>query len=527
MSRLAILKRSSFLGVMVFLSRILGLLREMLKSHFLGNSALADSFTIAFRIPNLLRRLFAEGNMTAAFVPTFVGYLRKGVPARTRRFLSATCSFGTFVFTAAVLLGIATAPLLVKLMAAEMSTAYEQETVLLTRIMFPYLGFISLAALVQGVLNGHDRYGPSGFTPVLFNLCFIGAAVLLSGRMENPARAMAVGVLVGGAVQLLFQVPFFLRTGSRFRLWPIWKAVTHPGTRKVLALIAPTVLGLGAYQLNIVVSSRIATNTGVGIVSALEYSNRLLEVVLGIFIVSLGTVILTELSRLAHAGDWDGFNRQVRFALRLMAVLTVPVTVYTLLFHREIVTAVFRSGRFQDRAVDMTSSALFYHIIGLYFVAANRILPIVFYAMRDTRTPTIAGIVSVTVNLIIAVLLAGPMAQRGIALAATVSAMAFTAVLVAAVFRLKQINHRELIAGGGYAVKIAAASLPAAAAAYGLMPVLKEACQHLPTRFLSIGVPLAGTAIVFYLIIMLILLILRDRLLRDVGRRLRKKRGKK
>ena len=285
------------LSVLTLASRLLGLLREMTKARFLGTSALSDAFTVAFVIPNLLRRLFAENSISVAFIPTFRNFLAENNKEETRAFLSSCFTFISFAVTSVVVLGILITPWIVPFFGTA-----EAETVFLTRIMFPYLAVISVAAFFQGILNGVKIFLPSGFTPVLFNLCVIGFTWLFRDAAGNPARAMAFGVTAGGCLQAAFQLPFVLRTGFRFSFTPLRRAFSNPGTRTVLRLVGPTVFGMAAYQLNDLVSTILAGNAGEGVVSSLQYSLRLQELILGIFAVTIGTVILPDLSGLADAG---------------------------------------------------------------------------------------------------------------------------------------------------------------------------------------------------------------------------------
>jgi putative peptidoglycan lipid II flippase len=246
-------------------SRILGLVREMTKAAFLGTSKYADAFGIAFMIPNLLRRLFAENAISVAFIPTFKGYLEDGESGNGKKtirdFLSATITLITFLTTCVVLAGILLTPLIVRIFLDNNDSALLHETTILTRIMFPYLVVISIAAFFQGVLNGVKIFSPSGFTPVLFNSVVIAATYILTpiltGNIEDSevkaqmaARAMSIGVISGGCVQALFQLPFVLKTGWRFSFTTLKKAFTNPGTRRVMKLIVPTIIGMAAYQLN-------------------------------------------------------------------------------------------------------------------------------------------------------------------------------------------------------------------------------------------------------------------------------------
>jgi len=453
LSRTNIIKKSSLLVVFTMISRVLGLVREIVKAAFLGTTALSDAFTIAFQIPNLLRRLFAEGTISAAFIPTFKGYLNKNNKKETAEFLSATFTFAVTVFVFTVFVGIGFSGTLIDIFGPNFDNETAKEAVFLTQIMFPYLAFISIAAFLQGILNSLGIFGPSGFTPILFNLSFITAAFVLSPFMDNPARAIAIGVTAGGIIQMLFQVPFILKNGIRFSFSNLKKAFFHPGVRKVMRLISPTLLGMGAYQINIIATTRIANNAGEGIVSSLQFSNRLEELILGIFVVSLSTVILPELSSNAKKGEWENFNKNLVFGIKLTAMISIPAMVFTLLMRYEIVTLLFKYGKFDDESVRLTAYALMFHISGLFFIAVTRILFPAFFAQEDTVSPTIAGVVSVVVNIIAALILVKTMKGGGVALASTISAFISAVILIFMLRRGGRINIKEVMLSFGYAFK--------------------------------------------------------------------------
>lgn len=423
-SRHALLKHGSILSLLTFGSRILGLIREMVKAAYLGTTALSDAFTVGFMVPNLLRRLFAEGSVAVALIPTFKEYRERGNAAETREFLSATFTVLTFLVTLTTIAGIAVTPLIAGLFGTD-----PIETTILTRLMFPYLAFISIAAFFQGILNGVGLFAPTGITPVLFNVCVIAVTFLLAPRLENPGRAMAVGVLVGGAAQALFQLPYVLREGLRFSFVGLRRAFANPGTRAVLRLIGPTVIGMAAYQLNDIVSTALAGRAGQGIASSLQYSLRLQELILGIFAVSIGTVLLPELAERAGRGEWDRFNDRLSGALRAVILLTVPVTAFSLVAGEHLVALLFKTGSFTEESVRLTLIAFRWHIGGLLFIAANRILAPAFYARKDSATPTMAGIASFGVNMAAAFALVGPYKGGGIAAALSLSGAVNTVLL--------------------------------------------------------------------------------------------------
>ena len=527
MSRKNILKKSSILIVLTFLSRILGLVREIIKARFLGTTALSDSFTIAFMIPNLLRRLFAEGTIAAAFIPTFKGYLADGDRKEIKKFLSATFTFASFVFTLTVVVGIIFSGELVSLFGPELSPEMNDETMFLTRIMFPYLAFISISAFFQGILNSKNIFWPSGFTPILFNLSFIAAAYILTPYTENPARALAIGVLIGGILQSLFQIPFLLKTGMRFSFSPLKKAFFHKGTRKVLLLIAPTIVGMGAYQINLLVSTRIANSAGIGVVSSLQFSNRLLELILGVFVVSIGTVILPELSANAKDKAWEKFNINTQFAMKITALITIPAMLFTLLNRKEIVTLLFKVGAFSDKSVDLTSVALSFHIIGLFFIATNRVVAPAFYAQEDTKSPTIAGIVSVVTNIIFAYLLVGSMKGGGVALASSIAALSNSMVLFIILSKKKTIKLSSILNSFSYSFKILLFTTISLSPIYFLKDKIFGITAASNSKIIATGAPLFLSVAIFFSILFSILIISKDEHILFIGNSIRRKIWKK
>ena len=324
----SIVKSGLLLTLMTFASRIMGLVREMTKASFLGTGLFADSFSVAFMLPNLFRKLFAENAISVAFIPTFKDYLAQEDTLEnkktTQEFLNATLTLVTFLTACVVSLGIIFAPFIIPIFckapaqdAADYAAKMEyyllefNETTVLTRIMFPYLILISVAAFFQGVLNTCGIFAPSGFTPVMFNGLVVLTTYILAPHTSNPARAMAIGTLFGGSVQAVFQWPFVRKTGWKSGLTSLKKAFTNPGTRKVMGLLAPTIVGIAAYQLNDTVSTALAKHVGPGIASSLQYSIRLQELILGIFAVyalfyrkrEMKTMAVTA----AAAGLWVSF----------------------------------------------------------------------------------------------------------------------------------------------------------------------------------------------------------------------------
>lgn len=510
-------------------SRILGLVREMTKASFLGTSKFADAFGIAFMIPNLLRRLFAENSISVAFIPTFRGYLEDSATSgkdsdefkKTKEFLNSTITLISFCTTVVVILGIASSPLIIPLFLDESDSVLTAEAVLLTRIMFPYLFVISVAAFFQGILNGVKIFSPSGFTPVLFNSIVIACTYIFTPlltknvadaelRAQMAARAMSIGVLIGGCVQAIFQLPFVIKTGWFCHFTSLKKAFKNPGTKKVIALVGPTVIGMAAYQLNDVISTALAGKAGTGIVSSLQYSLRLQELILGIFAVSIGTVILPDLSGLAKTQKWENFNRLLSQAIKIIALISIPVTFYSLVCGKEIISLVYKSKNFNDESVQLTLTAFRFHIAGLFFIAMNRVVAPAFYAQGNTKSPTLAGILGLAINMIFALILIKPMSGGGIALALTLGSLANSILLFVFLKKNKQIDVKAVVGGTIlYSIKMAVLSVIAAIPA----TLVKNATSAFFAgrgRLVEFGGTVVLTAIVFAFAGILLLLITKD-----------------
>jgi putative peptidoglycan lipid II flippase len=456
----SLLRSGSALSVLTLASRILGLLREMTKAALLGTSALSDAFSVAFMIPNLFRRLFAEGSIAVAFIPTLKEYLLEGDKEKTREFISCVFTFLSFFVSLAVVLGILLCPLIIPFFGME---AFD-ETVFLTRIMFPFLAFISIAALFQGILNSIHVFAPSGLAPILLNLVTIACAYGLSPFTQNPARAMAIGIIIGGFLEAAIQFPFVWKHGFRFFFTGIGRAIKNPGTKAVLRLIGPTIVGMAAYQLNDLVSTALAGNAGEGVVSSLQYSLRLQELILGVFAVSIGTVLLPDLAEHAKSGRWELYNDRLTQAMDIIALITIPITFFFLAQGETLIRLLFQTRSFDERSVALTYGAFVFHMPGLFFIALNRILAPAFYAQSDSRSPTLAGILSFVVNIALAALFVGPMKGSGVALALTIASAANTLLLLLFLGRNPHIAvGRALGPAALYAVKLIVFSCIAAA----------------------------------------------------------------
>ena len=520
----SLLKSGLVLSLMTFASRIMGLIREMTKAAFLGTSAYADAFGIAFMIPNLFRRLFAENAISVAFIPTFRGYLEEDNTeekhAETQLFVSSTLTLVSFLTAVVTVIGILLSRFIVPFFFnGNTDEVILAEASLLTKIMFPYLFVISIAAFFQGILNGSNIFAPSGFTPVLFNGIVVLVTYMLTPILDNPnnlpqealaARAMSFGVITGGCMQALFQWPFVKKTGWKTTLTGLKNAFTNPGTRKVIALIVPTIIGMAAYQLNDLVSTALAGNAGTGTVASLQYSLRLQELILGIFAVSIGTVILPDLSGLAKKEMWSEFNAMLIQAIKIIALICVPVTFYSLICGEDLISLVYKTKSFDDDSVQMTLNVFRFHILGLYFIAVNRIISPAFYAQGNTKLPTLAGIICFAVNILLALILAFPMKGNGIALALTLASAVNTVCLFIFMKKMKGMNAVEIAKKMIiFIIRITSFSIIASCPTWFLRRYLTAALSG-HNRLVSYGIPVLACAALFGLLGVLLLIIFKD-----------------
>ena len=515
----SMLRQGTSLSLLTLISRVLGLLREMTKARFLGTSALSDAFSVAFMLPNLFRRLFAEGSISVAFIPTFKEYLLRDDQKENREFLSCIFTFLTFFVTLAVMAGVIAAPFIIPLFGLEEF----DETVLLTRIMFPFLAFVSIAALFQGILNSLHIFTPSAIAPIILNIVTILSAYFLSPFTKNPARAMALGIIIGGFLEAAIQFPFILKNGQRFFFTGLKRAFTNPGTRKVLLLIGPTIIGMAAYQLNDVVSTALAGNAGEGVVSSLQYSLRLQELILGVFAVSIGTVLLPNLAEHAKTSRWDTFNDQLISAMNIIALISIPITFFALAQGEPLIRLLFQTRSFDETSVALTLAAFTFHMPGLFFIALNRILAPAFYAQSDSKSPTLAGIISFAVNVVLAIILVKPYRGAGIAFALSAASAVNTVMLLVFLKRNPNIAvGRALHSALLYTLKLIVLSGIAVVPLILFSPRLYALfAGH--NRLISYGTPLAISGLIFLGLGVLMLLIVRDKQLFALLRIIRKK----
>jgi len=422
--RSSLLRSASVMTAMTLLSRVLGLVREQVRALYLGTSAASDAFGLAATIPNLFRRLLAEGAMTAAFIPVFAEYLKRGDEEETRTFLSRFVTLLTLVVVALVMLGILVTPWLIEtFFSSEFKhvPGKVQLTIWLTQLMWPYLALVSVAALIQAILNTEKIFAPSAFTPVLLNASIIGCGIGFAQSMPNPAHALVAGFLLGGLVQILFQVPFLIRW-TRIRFGVDFRFF-GPGVRRVLWIMVPGIWGAGIYQINVFVSQLIASTLEGGSIASLQYGIRLQELVLGLFVVSVAQVILPTLSHQTAEGDDEGVRDTLVYAIRLMAYVTLPSTLALILLGAPIIRLLFQFGAFDATSTAKTAYALTFYALGLFPIALARVQAQVFFAHKDQKTPALVAAFVALVNIALCFLLSQPLGHGGIALAGSVAAL--------------------------------------------------------------------------------------------------------
>ncbi|MEX2221806.1 MAG: murein biosynthesis integral membrane protein MurJ [Candidatus Rokuibacteriota bacterium] len=408
------------IGLATLASRVLGYVRDMVVAHAFGAGPLTDAFFVAFRIPNLLRRLLAEGALSTAVIPVFTETLAREGPAAFGRLARATSGAAVVVLCAVAALGALAAPLVVAVMAPgwRTDTGLFDLAVRLTRVLFPYLVFVGLAALAMGALNAHHRFFTAALGPAVFNLAMIVAVVALASRLTTPIMALAIGVLVGGLGQLLVQLPELRRLGVPLR--PSWEW-RHPAVAQIARRLWPAVFALAAVQVTVVVNTLLASLLPAGTVSYLYYADRVMEFPLGVFGIALATAALPGMSAQAARGELFALRATLEFALRLSAFVAVPATVGLLLLGGPIVQMLFQRGEFSASDAALTAQALAGYAVGLPAFSATRIAAQTFYALGDTRTPVLIGFVSVAVNVVLALLLMWPLRHAGLALASSLS----------------------------------------------------------------------------------------------------------
>jgi putative peptidoglycan lipid II flippase len=417
-------KAAGVVGAATLLSRVMGYVRDMVMSWAFGTTAAADAFYVAYRIPNLLRELLAEGSMSAAFIPVFTETLTKGSKDEARRLANAVFARLLVILVIVTGLGIIFAPYIVKLIAWGWKFKDHREKFLLaaslTRMMFPYLLFIGLAALAMGMLNSLRSFLFPALSPVMLNVMTIGSVVLLSPRMPEPIMGAAVGVVLGGLFQFLIQLPGLKRQGMMItpRFSP-----SHPGVGKIGSLALPVFISSSVTQLNIFISTIMASFLATGSITFLFYGMRFIHFPLGIFGVAIATAVLPTLSAQAAKREMEQFRETLSLGIRLVFFIMFPAMAGLIMLRVPIVNLLLQHGEFNQLSTMGTASALLYYALGLWAFAGVRVVSQAFYSLQDTRTPVRIALLALATNMVLSIFfIQTPLQHGGLALATSLAA---------------------------------------------------------------------------------------------------------
>ena len=436
-----LLKSTTLVSFMTLISRVLGFVRDMVTAYLFGPGMGVDAFVVASKIPNFMRRLFAEGAFSQAFVPILSEYRHKTDLDTTRLFIDRVTGALSTVLLGITALGVLAAPCWVMLFAPGFSqdTAKYTLTVEMLRLTFPYLFFISLTAMAGGILNAYGKFAVPAFTPVFLNLSLIGAALWLAPYCAQPIEALAWGTLIGGVVQLGFQVPFL----ARLRLLPRFRVSWQdPGVKRVMYLMFPALLGVSVNQLNLLLSTLFASFLPTGSVSWLYYAERLMEFPSGGFGVALATVVLPHLSRHRASANKTAFSQTVDWGLRWVLLVALPAAIGLGVMAGPLIVTLFmyKSGRFDVEDAVMTRQALWAYAPGVMGFMLAKVLASAYYACQDIKTPVKIAMATVVVNIVGNLTLVSTFAHQGLAMATSLSALFNAATLGIILLRRQMIQ---------------------------------------------------------------------------------------
>ncbi len=490
----SLLRAASVVGSFTLLSRIFGFLRDLIIANYFGTRAAADAFFVAFRIPNLLRRLTAEGALSAAFIPLFAKTLQAD-RKKAIRFANNLLAVMTMVLTLIVVVGILFSPQLLSVIAVGFTDDPQkfELTVLLTRLLFPYLLFVSLAAIVMGILNTMHHFAAPAASPVVFNIAIIASVIFLRDMFELPVYAIVAGVLIGGVLQLAIQIPYAIREGFSFFPHVDFKSEL---LKKVFLLTLPATAGFAVAEINMFVDTILASLLAEGSVSYLYYGNRLMLFPLGIFGAAMSTALLPTLSFQAGEKDFAKMVETISKSLRAMSFLIVPSTVGLIALREPIVKILFERGEFDNFATVNTGIALGYYSAGLIAFAGVKVAVAGFYALGDTKTPVKVASLAMVLNIIFNLILMGPLKHGGLALATSLASVVnFFLLLYLLDKRLGGIDGKKML-------KTFALATLASLMMGGLIATLSMIIS--PFTVVGLTVVITGSALFYFLVTWLI-----------------------
>ncbi|HEV3219363.1 MAG TPA: murein biosynthesis integral membrane protein MurJ [Candidatus Acidoferrales bacterium] len=457
-----ILRSTSVITLATLTSRLFGYIRDQRVALLLGTSVVSDSFYLAFRIPSVLRRVVAEGAMSASFVPVFTSVQAERTEEETMEFASRLFWTLAVVLAIVTMLGMIFAPAIIRLFTfMGHDPAQWASSVELMRIMFPFIFFIGLSALSMGILNCYKVFAVPALTPAISNIAIIIFSTALVWRwFHSAAISLAIGVAVGGLLQFLMQLPQLVRKGMRFRLGI---SFSDPGIQRIAMLMIPGVFGLGVAQINVIVDTLFLTSSRMpmGSVSSLYYADRIMQLVLGSYAVAVATAILPMMSRQARAMDFAAVKQTLGFAVRIVTFITIPATVGILMLRQPIIRVLFQHGQFGVESTILTARALLFYVTGLPAISAVKLIVQAFYSTRDTRTPVLIAasvlVLNIVLNSLFLVFLISRLKNGGPALATAISAYVNCGVLFW-IFRGRhgRIGAREILRSSGKVIAAAA-----------------------------------------------------------------------
>ncbi|MFM8919339.1 MAG: murein biosynthesis integral membrane protein MurJ [Limnohabitans sp.] len=463
---MSLLKSASTVSLWTLASRITGLARELLIASAFGASALTDAFNVAFRIPNLFRRFFAEGAFSQAFVPVLAASKAQNGELATQQAINHVATLLAWALLLFSMLGVALAPFLVWAMASgfqQQPDAYAA-AVLMTRWMFPYIAFMSLVALSAGILNTWKRFAVPAATPVLLNLAMIGAAWLLAPWFKNqgiqPVYALPVGVMLGGLLQLAIQIPALAKLGLLPRIGVSWRALQQaandPSSRQIASLMLPALLGVGVAQISLLINTQIASHLAPGSVSWLTYADRLMEFPTAILGVALGAVLMPQLAAARAKGDQLEYSAMLDWGLRLVLLLALPCAAALLIFSQPLVSVMYHYGAFTDHDVKQTTIALTGYGVGLIGLVAIKVLAPGYYASQDIKTPVKIAVLVLCLTQALNFVLVPHLAHAGLALSIGLGALLNAAWLLVGLVR--KGAYKPLPGWGWFSAKVTVAT---------------------------------------------------------------------
>ncbi len=505
---MSLFKSVSTVSALTLVSRITGLVRELLIAATFGASAMTDAFNVAFRIPNLFRRLFAEGAFSQAFVPVLAASKSQNGDEQTKLVIDRVATLLTWALLLTCVAGVAAAPFLVYAMASGLKQEPRgfEAAVFMTRWMFPYIGFMSLVALSSGVLNTWRRFAVPAATPVLLNLAMIAAAWLgapwLKTRGIEPIYALAAGVMLGGVLQLGLQVPALLKLGLLPKIRFSWSAIKQawadPATQNIAKLMLPALLGVSVAQISLLINTQIASHLTPGSVSWLTYADRLMEFPTAMLGVAIGVVLMPQLAAAKAANDALKYSHMLDWGLRIVLLLGLPCAVALLTFAQPLVATLYHYGAFTDRDVTQTAAALMGYGAGLMGLVAIKVLAPGFYASQDIKTPVRIAIVVLVVTQLLNLAFVPYFQHAGLALAIGIGALINALWLLVSL--IKRGSYMPVPGWGAFILQVVAASTLLAAFLWwsaGAVNWVGLKVAYLQRIGLLAGVIIAGAAMYF------------------------------